>query len=303
VLLLHDLQGDVVGEAAISETETKLLKSYNSTEFGVPSGKEAPPKYAWLGAAGVAGELPSGVITQDGVTYVPQTGRPLQTGGIAPPIPINAATPFANELPAWVAETAATEGAQQVAHAHQEKEATEKANQPVGQVPSTEGETQNGEEEFGDPYKCYVGGTTVADGDQGSISGYGGCNHGLPQGTIIVVCIAALSEGNGANGGRTAAGCNEITVKNHTSRHWSIGDGKVVHCESGEIIRSLVIFYVPGGHTLYAGTENGGECGGPTDEADEAALTLFGSDEPGGADAVELLLAIFKSYIVGDKDS
>jgi hypothetical protein len=32
VLLLHDLSGNVVGEAALSETETKLLKSYNSTE-------------------------------------------------------------------------------------------------------------------------------------------------------------------------------------------------------------------------------------------------------------------------------
>ena len=47
VLLLHDLQGDTVAEAAISETETKLSKKYNSTEFGVPNGKEAPPKYAW----------------------------------------------------------------------------------------------------------------------------------------------------------------------------------------------------------------------------------------------------------------
>jgi hypothetical protein len=64
VVLLHDLSGNVVGEAALSETETKLLKSYNSTEFGVPSGKEAPPKYAWLGAAGVAGELSSGVVTR-----------------------------------------------------------------------------------------------------------------------------------------------------------------------------------------------------------------------------------------------
>jgi hypothetical protein len=99
--------------------------------------KEAPPKYAWLGAAGVAGELPSGVITQDGSTYVPQTGRPLQTEGIAPPIPINAATPFAGALPPWVAETAGTEGAQQTALAHQEQEAIEKADQPPGEVPFT----------------------------------------------------------------------------------------------------------------------------------------------------------------------
>ena len=104
VLLLHDLKGDVVGEAALSETETKLLQTYNSTEFGVPNGKEAPPKYAWLGAAGVAGELPSGVITQDGVTYVPQTGRPLQTEGVPLPAPENAASAYADPLAPWVLE-------------------------------------------------------------------------------------------------------------------------------------------------------------------------------------------------------
>ena len=111
VLQLHDLKGNIVAEAAVSETETKLLKKYNSTEFGVPSGKGAPPKYAWLGAAGVAGELPSGVITQDGVTYVPLTGRPLQTEGIAPPIPTSAAIAFvstAEPIAGAEAATAAT---------------------------------------------------------------------------------------------------------------------------------------------------------------------------------------------------
>jgi hypothetical protein len=102
VLLLHDLQGDVVAEAAVSETETKLLKKYNSTEFGVPNGKEAPPKYAWLGASGLTSELPSGVITQDGITYVPVTGRPLQTEGVALPAIQNAATPFTRPVEAWV---------------------------------------------------------------------------------------------------------------------------------------------------------------------------------------------------------
>jgi hypothetical protein len=102
VLLLHDLSGNVVGEAALSETETKLLKSYSSTEYGVPSGKEAPPKYAWLGAAGVAGELSSGVITQDGVSYVPVTGRPLQAEGVVLPAPDNASTPFSWPVEAWV---------------------------------------------------------------------------------------------------------------------------------------------------------------------------------------------------------
>jgi DNA-binding beta-propeller fold protein YncE len=36
VLQLHDLQGNIVGAASLSESETKLLSTYNSTEFGMP---------------------------------------------------------------------------------------------------------------------------------------------------------------------------------------------------------------------------------------------------------------------------
>ncbi|HEY5195238.1 MAG TPA: 6-bladed beta-propeller [Solirubrobacteraceae bacterium] len=84
-LEIHDLQGDIVGKAAVSETETKLISTYNSTEFGVPTTSN-PPKYSWLGADGVASELTaSGVSTQNGSSYVPEIGRPLQTGPIASP--------------------------------------------------------------------------------------------------------------------------------------------------------------------------------------------------------------------------
>lgn len=85
VLELHDLQGNIVGVAADNETEAKLLKSYNSTEFGVPNGKEAPPKYAWFGAAGAESELGTGVISEAGSTYVPQLARTLQTEQVTPP--------------------------------------------------------------------------------------------------------------------------------------------------------------------------------------------------------------------------
>ncbi len=136
VLLLHDLQGNVVGEAAVSETETKLLKTYDSTEFGVPNNKEAPPTYAWLGAAGVASELPSGVITQDGITYVPQTGRPLQTEGVAVPSPGNAATPFTRPIELWVGSKAGEGAARELSKAEQEKQEREIANTPPGTLPS-----------------------------------------------------------------------------------------------------------------------------------------------------------------------
>jgi YD repeat-containing protein len=84
VLQLHDLQGDIVATAALSETETKLLSTFNSKAFGVP-GTAKPPKYAWLGAVSVATELPSGVATDKGASYVPQVARALETEPVTPP--------------------------------------------------------------------------------------------------------------------------------------------------------------------------------------------------------------------------
>jgi len=87
VLQLHDLQGNIVGTAGDNETETKMLTPYNSTEFGVPQPGTTPPKYAWLGAAGVSTETSfgSGVATQSGASYVPQVARALQTAAVVPP--------------------------------------------------------------------------------------------------------------------------------------------------------------------------------------------------------------------------
>ena len=94
MLQLHDLNGDIVGTASLSESETKLLSTHNSTEFGVPVGGKEPPKYSWLGADGVTSELPSGAITQDGITYVPLTGEPLQTQPVEIPLPIKYYEPY-----------------------------------------------------------------------------------------------------------------------------------------------------------------------------------------------------------------
>jgi hypothetical protein len=86
-LQLHDLQGDIVGTVEDKETVTKLASTYNSTEFGVPQSGTTPPKYAWLGAAGVSSEpsLGSGTSTQSGASYVPQVARSLQTAPVIPP--------------------------------------------------------------------------------------------------------------------------------------------------------------------------------------------------------------------------
>jgi sugar lactone lactonase YvrE len=84
VLQLHDLQGNIIATAALSETETKLLTTYNSTEYGVPT-NGTPPKYSWLGAVGLTTELPSGATASRGASYVPQLGKPLQTQPVVPP--------------------------------------------------------------------------------------------------------------------------------------------------------------------------------------------------------------------------
>ncbi len=85
ILQLHDLQGDVVATIKDKTGETKLESTYNPTEFGVPNGGKEPPKFAWLGAGGVAKSLASGVITEGATSYVPQTGMALQSEEVAPP--------------------------------------------------------------------------------------------------------------------------------------------------------------------------------------------------------------------------
>jgi hypothetical protein len=176
LLQLHDLEGDIVAEAADNETATKLLKKYNSTEFGVPAGKEAPPKYAWLGAADVAGELPSGVITQDGVTYVPQTGRALQTQAVDPPLPINAISEYVLVMPSWSGAVIAQEGARRLTEAEQERHAREGANHPPGEECQEEAAYCGPDPEHGDNIdQCKVGAKVWAIPD--SEVGYEGRYH------------------------------------------------------------------------------------------------------------------------------
>ena len=79
VLQLHDLKGDVIATAELSPSATKLESTYNSTEFGVPNKEKTPPPFAWLGAADISTSLSSGVITYGATSYVPQTGRTLQS--------------------------------------------------------------------------------------------------------------------------------------------------------------------------------------------------------------------------------
>jgi YD repeat-containing protein len=124
VLQLHDLQGDIVATAALAETETKLLNTYNSTEFGVPSNGTPPTKYSWLGASAVSSELSSGALVTGTVAYQPQLGRALQTQAVIPPgIAVGGAT----QTPAYHAQVSAWEIASgnEAAKRHAEEGATE----------------------------------------------------------------------------------------------------------------------------------------------------------------------------------
>ncbi len=77
VLQLTNLHGDIIGTASLSETETKLLSTNETSEFGVPT-TSTPPKYSWLGAGALPTELPSGIVAMGIRSYVPELGRFLQ---------------------------------------------------------------------------------------------------------------------------------------------------------------------------------------------------------------------------------
>ncbi|MHB8577300.1 MAG: hypothetical protein ACYDCQ_18460 [Dehalococcoidia bacterium] len=65
---------------------TKLLSTYNSTEFGVPQPGTTAPKYSWQGRSGLPIEFgASGSTGNGGASYVPLIGRPLQTASVAAP--------------------------------------------------------------------------------------------------------------------------------------------------------------------------------------------------------------------------
>jgi YD repeat-containing protein len=136
VLLLHDLQGNVVATVEDSETATGLVTKYESTEFGVPSTKEAPPRYAWLGADGVTSELATGVITQDGVTYVPQAGRVLQTQPVEVPQPVNAGTAYVSTVSQWVIQAGIESSARHVALFEEQQRTIADAGWPSGDAPA-----------------------------------------------------------------------------------------------------------------------------------------------------------------------
>jgi sugar lactone lactonase YvrE len=137
VLQLHDLQGNIVGTVGDSESETKLLTTYNSTEFGVPQPGTTPPKYSWAGAAGVSSE-PSqgaGAAAQSGAAYVPQVARSLQTAPVVPPgaFPDGQGTgsQYDSEIPGWYVNLSSQESANTVAEYAAKQKALEEEEERI----------------------------------------------------------------------------------------------------------------------------------------------------------------------------
>ncbi len=132
-LQLHDLRGNIVATAGLSETETKLLSKYNSTEFGVPSESKPPPKYAWLGAAGLSTELPTGIATKGGASYVPQIAHDLQTEQVVPPGAFpngeGSDSPYTSQISAWSVALSEAQSAGVIAEYVAKQEAEKKAIQ------------------------------------------------------------------------------------------------------------------------------------------------------------------------------
>ncbi len=138
VLQLHDLQGNIVATAGLSETETKLLSTFNSTEYGVPIEGKTPPKYAWFGATGVTTEFATGISTQGGLSYVPQIARDLQTAQVMPPgaFPNGHGTGegYKPEIQGWSTEVANRESAETIAEYAAEQKAEECELNPLSCV-------------------------------------------------------------------------------------------------------------------------------------------------------------------------
>jgi DNA-binding beta-propeller fold protein YncE len=278
ILLLHDLQGNVVAEASTSETETKLLKTYNSTEYGVPNKKEAPPKYAWLGATGLASELPSGTITQDGSTYIPQTGRPLQTEAPDLPLPPKYYTPFQTpnaEGATWGPIAAAL----RVAESKQAEEGQALAEDPPGLIPTPEGPCPGTKACVARRTRRVSCKLQVAIGEiNGDVlaKAWGFCGEvTLPRYSELLGCIflsSAYSPVEGRECAAAGSGFNPYNGKAEGPLRSNLYAYNSAECASGVAFTAYGWFWLPGMKKGYEHFSNIWECG----ETESAELWSIG---------------------------
>jgi sugar lactone lactonase YvrE len=277
VLLLHDLQGNVIAEASISPIETKLLKTYNSTEYGVPTTKTAPPKYAWLGATGLASELPSGTITQDGGSYVPQTGRSLQTEAVEPPEPLKYYAQYERpnaEGATWGPAAAALRSAE----SKQAEHAQELAESPPGEIPSAEGSSgcigmHACAASRRRSQKCTV--KVMVGEEHGKAWSRAWMSCGtmrMPANSFLFTCLTEESADGFSPTGAVTLGCdNAVRGEQYPHQLYSnylYGSG----CPSGVILHGIAGFWMPGWAKMSGQEAEGGwQCG----ESDTLGIANF----------------------------
>jgi YD repeat-containing protein len=198
VLQVHDLQGNIVATAALSETETKLLSIYNSTEFGVQANGAPPSKYSWLGAGGFSAEFSSGASASKGAAYVPQLGKVLQTQAIVPPGAVPNGTyisPYVTTISSadWQSSSAFAAEAPTREAARQLKAAEEAC---LNNISACTGSGGGGSEI--DPHGCVgVGGLgEAAEMDHRYTTPYLNikCRHSNPRAQLIL-CLNSAEEG------------------------------------------------------------------------------------------------------------
>lgn len=245
VLQIHDLQGNVVATAAVSETETKLLTTYNATEFGVPVNGTPPTKFSWLGSIGLTTEASSGAANPGGGSYVPQLGRALQTEAVVPPGAyangsFNGAayttgvsaqsetlgTDLANGAPEREASRLAAARKFQEEEEERQRQKAELEAELNAPVPG-EGGTEEWEGTIGDPVGCnvyaYAPYTEEQEWSGHKMYGSGGffCQRALPSNVWFELCFF--------EGGTRKTGCQAWKVAG-----WTVTEQQITHqCKVG----------------------------------------------------------------------
>jgi YD repeat-containing protein len=276
VIQIHNLEGDVVATAEDdSEKETKLLSTYRSTEFGVPTTTKPPP-YSWLGAAGVTSEFPSGVIAEGGPSYVPQIAADLQTQGVQRPN--NAETQYTSVTEPWVAETLAAGAARLLLQAQEARKAEEEANKPAGSTPAAGGV---------DPkcsIKVMIGSTISSTGKEWVYArGWAGCSGELlPKYSELWTCLqwAPTPIGGpemtqcGGDSSVAGSGYNYYTGENAPPAT-QLSAHEHEPCEPGIAYWAWGWFWVPGNQGETALSSRPWECGDATDLTIEEFAWMF----------------------------
>jgi YD repeat-containing protein len=293
VLQLHDLQGNIFATAALSESETKPLATYNSTEFGVQVNGTPPTKYSWLGASGLATEPSSAATASGGSSYVPQLGAPLQTEPITPPGAyangsyigaIFSPSPSAEDLAQGASYGAGAPAREAARLEAQREEAEKRADEGTCNIASCthvdgpgEGNCEPGQCVAGQPGEGEEGGE--AGGQEGGTFTEEGAAHVAVSGVYCGTFEYGITSSRRVKGGqyRVSVGLSFNFFPGYIPASWSLtlfvdgqfrqasGAGGTVDIESFSVsVNKVFTFTVPKrfpvAFTFYALTVEGAEC-------------------------------------------